>query len=179
MGPTIIIHQMPDGIVHLMCSLCNARTTYLPNDKTTFDLFRSEHLHEGLEAPLVVQKKVGKDMKALMTEDTKKDAWTEIDTMGTSNFFGNPGRVTAISVTSLKLVAKLSNFNVDVQGNNFKYRGLCGNCQKAYSLTRENVLSLDKGICDENFENFLKHHRHDGIAVDLPAVGRKFRGVGK
>jgi hypothetical protein len=136
-------------------------------------------LHEGLEAPLDVQKKVAKDMKALMTEDTKKDAWTEIDTMGTSNFSmwgGNPGRVTAISVTSLKLVAKLSNFNVDIQGNNFKYRGLCGNCQEAYSLTRESVLSLDKAICDADFENFLKRHRHDGIAVDLPAVeGRKFR----
>ena len=178
MGPTIIIHQMPDGIVHLMCSLCNARTTYLPNDKATFDLFRSEHLHEGLEAPLVVQKKVAKGMKEFVTESVvdKKDAWTA--TMGTFNVHmgGNPGRVVAISATALKLVAKLSNFNVDVQGNNFKYRGLCGNCQEVYSLTRENVLSLDKGMCDENFENFLKHHRHDGVAVDLPAVeGRKFR----
>jgi hypothetical protein len=183
MGPTIIIHQMPDGIVHLMCSLCNARTTYLPNDKATFDLFRSEHLHEGLEAPLVVQKKVGKKLQDLVDKNAEtaaqKDDWT--DTMGTFNFNigGNPGRVVAISTTALKLVAKLSNFNVDVQGNNFKYRGLCGNCQEVYSLTRESVLSLDKGICDENFENFLKHHRHDGITVDLPAVGRKFRGVGK
>ena len=80
MGPTIIIHQMPDGIVHLMCSLCNARTTYLPNDKATFDLFRSEHLHEGLEAPLVVQKKVAKGMKEFVTESVvdKKDAWISL-----------------------------------------------------------------------------------------------------
>ena len=121
---------------------------------------------------------VAKGMKEFVTESIvdKKDAWTA--TMGTfkTHVGVNPGRIAAISTTALKLVAKLSNFNVDVQENNFKYRGLCGNCQEEYSLTRENVLSLDKGICDENFENFLKHHRHDGIAVDLPAVeGRKFR----
>jgi hypothetical protein len=65
MGPTIIIHQMPDGIVHLMCSLCNARTTYLPNDKATFDLFRSEHLHEGLEAPIELPEVVGRRFRGV------------------------------------------------------------------------------------------------------------------
>ena len=85
--------------------------------------------------------------------------------------------VTAVSSTALKLIARRSNFNVDLQckpGFKPSYRGVCSQCGKESVMTREEVFALDKGEVGPKFDSFLTEHKHDGSDRELPN-GRKFR----
>src|SRR6185437_11184894 len=87
-------------------------------------------------------------------------------------------QIVAISSTGIKFVARKSNFNVDVQNKNGLYRGYCNICGKDMSLTREEILDLDKEKASLDFDEFLKIHLHDGSDRELPK-GRKFRHASK
>jgi hypothetical protein len=88
--------------------------------------------------------------------------------------------VVAISSDSLKWIARLSDFNVDLQCRNGiipSYRAICGKCKEHMELNRETVHDISVGRTDTfpEFVKFLVAHRHT-VEVE-PVGGRKFRNV--
>lgn len=82
-------------------------------------------------------------------------------------------RITAVSPAILKWVARLSDFNVDIQANRTKYRLLCSKCSGEKALTRDEVLTMDRDGEYPEIIEFLMQHRHDKTTT--VAEGRKFR----
>ena len=97
--------------------------------------------------------------------------------------FSSSTQISSISADGLKLIARLSNFNVDLQcrpGIVPSYRAICGKCNEHMELTRESIcaISLGEPVLLQPLEWFLEKHRHE---VNLEAVkeyvGRKFRNA--
>jgi hypothetical protein len=99
--------------------------------------------------------------------------------------FSSSTQISSISADGLKRMARLSNFNVDLQcrqGIVPSYRAICGKCNEYMGLTRESVYDISVGVVNsylhKELEVFLEKHRHE---VNLEAakeyVGRKFRNA--
>src|ERR1700722_19537295 len=151
MGPTIIIHQCMTGEIHVMCSLCSDTEVFAPGNMEGVTFFQDAHKHEGLVTPNTALKTAATSMEKMVKtlplkvqdeddygDPPATDSWT--DTLGTFQVHvGGRAPITGISPNAFKLVAKLSNFNVDFQFTRTKYRALCGQCQTQYPLTRDDV----------------------------------------
>lgn len=77
----------------------------------------------------------------------------------------------------LRAIAKMSNFNVDVQAKHtivgIMCRAICSQC-KAEIPIEVNVIRTGQSL-DGEFEKFCKEHRHDQVVEVAEIVGRKFR----
>jgi hypothetical protein len=93
-------------------------------------------------------------------------------------------QISSISADGLKLIARLSNFNVDLQcrpGLYPSYRAICVKCNECLELTREHVYNISTGSTARTLEldTFLQSHRHE-VEVEVSIkeyVGRKFRNA--
>lgn len=155
----------------LMCSVCcyQVQWSFNPNETLGLELdlltsFCKNHLH-------------GKEPLPQLSQPTVN----EFNLLGDiKSQIG--GTITAISSSSIKWVARKSNFNVDLQCRKGKrgpeYRATCEQCNGYMLLVHESVLALDRGIFSGEFQQFLAFHKHEAVQVELPK-GRKFRHAGK
>jgi hypothetical protein len=177
----IVLHEVlgPNGpsMFALMCSVCcyQVQWSFNPDEPLGLELelltsFCKNHLHGKEKIPQLSQP---------TTPEVEEGPFNLLGAIQT-NIGGvefSSKTVTAVSSTALKLIAKRSNFNVDLQCRpGFKpvYRGVCSQCGKESVLTREEVFDLDKGEVGPKFDSFLIEHKHDGSDRELPN-GRKFR----
>lgn len=89
------------------------------------------------------------------------------------------GRRVSVSQELLKWIAKVSNFNVDIQAfvhmdAENEYRALCSQCREVLSMSYDTLVASSTQTPDSHLAVFCKAHRHDGSVTCVPS-GRKFR----
>ena len=89
--------------------------------------------------------------------------------------------IESISAEALKWIARLSDFNVDLQckrGLSPSYRAICGKCQEYMELDQLSVHHISVGQTEpyKGLEKFLVNHRHE-VEVKESVGGRKFRNA--
>jgi hypothetical protein len=85
----------------------------------------------------------------------------------------DPTRITAVGPYLLKWLAKLSDFNVDLQCTRTRYRLLCTKCQAEKQLTKFEVYTMNREGQYPEIVDFLTEHRHD--IKHQQVEGRRFR----
>lgn len=190
----------------LMCAVCCYQVQWAFNPVETFGIelelitsFCKNHLHgkkpfPKLSEPIIdyeddsthltasdIKKAVDMIIHPKMKEDIEAEG-DPFNLLGDIKYqIGKAGMVTAISSSSIKWVARKSNFNVDLQCKVGKkgpeYRAVCEKCNGSLELTHEAVLATDKGIFSGALQGFLAEHRHDGLERESFG-GRKFRHTG-
>jgi hypothetical protein len=203
----VVLHEVlgPTGptIYAMMCTVCSHQAQWLYNVNEFYGIeldllkgFCEGHRHGKEPVPKLSQPMVGegtpltksaiKDaVEMLMHPQMKADIEEDGDPF---NLLGDikthiGGTITSISSSSIKWVARKSNFNVDLQCRKSRrgpeYRATCEVCNEHTSLTHEAVLALDRGIFSGDFQQFLMIHKHEAAdRAELPK-GRKFRHASK
>jgi hypothetical protein len=118
--------------------------------------------------------------KTTLGSSVPVNATTDFSMMGDITFHGSLSRRVSVSQELLKWVAKLSNFNVDLQafvqfGTNLDYRAICNQCKQFVKLPYECLINNESYDNNSQLGMFCKAHRHDGSELTPVPEGRKFR----
>lgn len=110
--------------------------------------------------------------KVVPVEDQK-----DISMLGDIQVTTNGQTGLSVSQDILKAVARMSNFNVDLQAKKVGYasyqcRAICANCQEAVPFVYQDIISM-RGEPWINLGMFCDKHKHDG--VERQSSGRKFK----
>ena len=191
----VVIAEIPrtdtnSRVFHYKCALCGAINKFHlstlsvdidNNDLQSLHKFCYKHAHVD---------HVQSDFNKFIDNDEPEKDEVNVPSNDSTEFILNGSlytsggkAVVSISSDGLKLIARLSNFNVDLQcrqGIVPSYRAICVKCKEHIELTREHVYNISTGSTARTLEldTFLQSHRHE---VNLEAakeyVGRKFRNA--
>jgi len=122
-----------------------------------------------------------KTSELIVPVEVPKESGQEIPMLGTFDFHpgGRPVNTVSVSQTLLKEIAKLSNFNVDLQAKVLKniatsYRAICTECNRDCQIVFEELIASDrKNPTWERLKEFCEIHSH--IKKVETVEGRKFR----
>lgn len=188
-----VLDDYPNGAFVLHCNKCNVQfdlnieKIWKQGNKVILSHisdFCAKHLHQQLveETVIPVHPSVAEQLQELVS-DTKKAVSGEDDY---DSFYDGlivyPPKVRQVSVSQAKLkwIAKMSNFNVDIQARSTKtkgylYRAVCSKCFDTTKLDADCL--TDESTSPPLLTAFCTAHRHDRTVLE-EVEGRRFRNAG-